>query len=159
MEKVAADIKQELEKLAGKFTPATIITAEVKGVNSDDTIIAELSTGLVLDDVRLKSVITTGDKIVILPAIGSLVQIAAIENSNEYIVLATEAITKVNIKIGQTEFIQDANTFTFKKGSDSLAKIIGEVIDEINKVVVMVGTSPNVSALTAIKTRLNQLMQ
>lgn len=152
MDKQTEEIKKGLEQLALRFGPAAIQPATVKSIDADDTITVELSSDLEIEGVRLRSVVKSGDKVVIEPKVGSVVQIAAIDNSKEFIVVAVEEIEKITIQKGTLLIVVD-DKLEVKKGSDSLSKIITDMILEINKIVVLVGTSPNVAALTAIDVR------
>lgn len=153
MSQVEKDIKREFEKLAGLVGPVTVYPATVVSVNSDDmTVEAEFSTGLVLDDVRLRSVISAGNKCVLIPSEGSNILVSRIENSDEFFVVAVGAVSEVRTEIdGLTVSISEK--LEVKKGDDSLSKVLSDLIAEINKIVVLYGTSPNVAALTLIDER------
>lgn len=62
MGKVENDIKQGLEQIAKKFGPSVLLMGKVLSINEDDhTIEVELQNDVVIDDVRLKSVIKGGE--------------------------------------------------------------------------------------------------
>lgn len=134
MDRVTEDIKSGLQLLASQFGPSPIQPASVEAVNDDDTISVRLSSDLVIDDVRLKSVINGTDKMVITPKVGSTVLIASIENSFEFICLAVEEVTEVYYKIGDTEIRQNSDGLLIKKGNDSLGKAVDDLIKEILKI-------------------------
>ncbi len=158
MAKVDEDIKRELEMVAGRFGPTPVISAIVLSINGDDTIRVQLDSDLEIDDVRLKSVVKAGAKIIFEPAVGSTVLIAAIDNSEQYAVISVDEVTRFYLDTGTVEF--EANTdFLIGKAGDTLGKLLGDIIDEINKVVVLYGTSPDIAALTAIKNRVNNIFR
>jgi len=49
--------------------------------------------------------------------------------------------------------------FIIKKGNESLTNVLNDFIDEVNKIVVINGTTINVAAVTAIKNRLNTILK
>lgn len=159
MDKIVNDIREALEIHVKRHGPSMVYSATVKALTAHDTLTVGLDTGLEVPDVRLRSIVSSGNKIVMIPKVGSVVQIVAIENSWEFIVIAVEEITGFKTVIDTVEFSVDNSKLGLKKGTDSLAKLFGELIDEVNKIVVLMGTSPNVAALTAIKTRFNQMFE
>jgi hypothetical protein len=136
MSKVEDDIKNELGKYAEQFAPASIITAVVKSINSDETIIVTTGSGLEIDDVRLRSVVrAAATKIVITPADNSTVLIGKIENSDEYVVVAVDEVAKVEVVFSATiSIVIDANGITMNGGSlDGLVKL-GALLTKLNAV-------------------------
>lgn len=65
---------------------------------------------------------------------------------------------KYNVTIGNSEFKINEAGFLIKKGEETLKKIIDDLIIEINKIIVIQGTSINVPAMLEIKQRLNTLL-
>lgn len=153
-------IRKELEKFSSRFGPETIVPAKVISYNSEnETIEVELTGGLKIDDVRLKSMVKQGSKLIIRPADGSFVLIARIANSEEWFVVSFDEVESLRLKMGTVEVKIDEDGLTVKKGADTLQKVLSDIIAEINKVVVLMGTSPNVPALTAIDERLKQFLK
>lgn len=150
-------IRRELDLFSSTRGPVAIVSAEVSQIHANDTVSVKLASGLEIDDCRLKSVVKEGSKIILEPKIGSTVLVGSIAGSYDYAVLAVEEINRMYIKIDGLEF-EVKDKLLLKKGTDTLEKLISEMIDEINKIVVMVGTSPNVAALSAIKVRFQQLL-
>jgi hypothetical protein len=134
MSEVIEDIKRELGKYAGRFAPASIITATVKSINTDETIVVTTGSGLEIDDVRLRSVIrTAATKIVVTPADNSTVLIGKIDNSDEYVVVAVDEVAKVEIVLSATiKLVIDANGIVMNGGSlDGLVKL-GALLTKLN---------------------------
>lgn len=153
MDRVTNNIKEELENVSKRFGPVVIYEVAVTSVDmNEDTISVEFDTGLILEDVRLRSVVNNKSKFVLYPSVGSVVQIAAIEGGQDYVVIAVEEITDAAIEVS-------TGKIAIKKGTDTLGDLIGKVIDEVNKIVVMQGTSPNVPSLTALKTKIKNILK
>lgn len=157
-ERIYDDIKEELSKFSAQFGPTVIVPGDVKNIGEDDTVSVELDNGVV-ETARLKSVLKDGNKFIVVPKENSRVQIAKIENRDVYIVIAVEEINRIYGKIGTVEIEITEDKIILKKGDDSFAKIISDFMDEVNKIVVMYGTTPNVAAITAIKERLNLMSE
>jgi hypothetical protein len=129
MDKITEDIKNELGDFSKRFSAATVFPATVLSYNStDDTVSVQLSNDAVIDDVRLRSVIKAGNKIIQVPSVNSVVQIASIENSKEFVVLAVEAIDKEVLIIGTVKLDIDNTGFLLQKGTATLKNILTNII-------------------------------
>jgi hypothetical protein len=166
MDKASEDIKHELILLAGKVGPAALQPATVVEINADDTIVARLATGLEIDDVRLRSVVQSGNKVIMIPKVGSVVQIGRIENSEEYVVVAVEEITEIQWIIGGLKFVADQNGFLLEKGSENMRKLMIDFIDAIlqerhnhTQGPTVSLTPDSVTRFNALKNRINNLFK
>lgn len=72
--------------------------------------------------------------------------------------IEAEAFEESVIKSSTTEFIIKENGFIIKQGNESLRTILNDMINELNKIVVIQGKTINVPAMTAIKNRLNTVL-
>jgi len=165
MSKDTQQIKESLSMFAGKYGPAAIRPATVVAVNDDDTVNVEAS-GLVIEDVRLRSVVKPGGKVLLIPAIGSIVQIASIENSDEFIVIAVEEISKFILIIGTSKFDMDDAGFLVKKDNEDLLSIVSDLIDASVNAIYNTTNGPTTGMMPAsttvfnlIKTRFNNLLK
>jgi hypothetical protein len=131
MDKATEDIKEQLGNFSDAFGPVVIHAVKVVAINEDDTAQVEWESGLVMEDVRLKSVVKDSDHFIIVPAVGSTVMIGKIEKGEEYVVLAVEAIQTVKSLTGQTRFVQDSGGFLLQKGSDDLQGLMVALLDAI----------------------------
>lgn len=61
-------------------------------------------------------------------------------------------------KSGKSEMTIKDEGFIIKYEGESLKKVFNDMIDEINKIIVINGTSINVPAMVAIKQRLNTIL-
>jgi hypothetical protein len=175
MGKENEDIKNELAKFAGKYAPAAIISAVVKTVNDNDTIVVVTGSGLEIDDARLKSVVKDGNKFILLPKIESTVLIGRIEESEEWTVLQVEEIDKVKVVINGSLFEIDGSKLLLKnatvsvdvndagielkKGTDTLKQILVLLVEAVQPIVVVYGNNPNYTKLTQALTKINNLLR
>jgi hypothetical protein len=140
MSKELDDIKRGLRVFSEQYGPAAILPAEVVAVNqAEATVHIRFSDDTEIEDARLKSVVTGDEGFYSLPAVGSIVQVARIENSEEVIVVAMSSVDKI----------------VLKKGTDTMGKIIDDLFAEILKIYAPM----NKPAIRLIQQRAQQLLK
>lgn len=164
MSEVLADIKEQMAMFGGKLGPKTIRTATVTAVNTDDTVAVKFSNERSVDDARLRAVVANGNKVVLIPQLNSVVIVGMLENSDEYVVLMVSEVSEIKYKIDTVEFDIDSAGFLVKKGSETLKKILDDLLDAINLLTVPTNVGPsgvpiNATSFTAIKTRVAQILK
>lgn len=120
-------------------------------VNDDD---------LEYTDVRLASVINDREnKLYVFPKPGSSVLVSTINGDLEN--LFVEAYSEVDeflLKAGATEMTINASGYKIDRQGENLKTVLNDYIDEVNKIIVVQGTTINVGATNAIKQRLNKIL-
>lgn len=93
------------------------------------------------------------------PKEGALCIIGLIENkpANAFLIDATE-LEELEIKTGDTEVTVKDTGVKIKRSGEDLRSVLNDMIDEINKIRVIYGNTINVTAMTAIKQRLNNIL-
>lgn len=157
MTQVVDQIKTEFETFSSRFGPSTIITATVTAVNADDTITAVTSDGVEHDDIRLRSVVKAGNKVISIPKLQSKVLIGKIENGDSYVVIAVEEIDDIIMIIGTVRFSFNQNGFLFEKGNDTLKDALKLIVEAVQVIVVMDGNNPNYQKLAQALNKINNL--
>lgn len=157
MGKVDDDIKEQLAAFAGKYGPVAIQHAEVELINYDDTIQVKTTGGDLIDDVRLKSVVKAGNKIILTPAVGSTVLIARIENSEEWLMISADEVYKITMVIDEVRIEVDAAGLLIQKQDDSLKDVLNLIIDAVKQIVVLQGKNPDYFKLANAKTKVNNI--
>lgn len=156
IEKQIQDAFRQLGKRGVDTFPAKV--TEVDKTKGFCTVEAD---GLEYPDVRLASVINErGSFVYVFPKIGSSVLVSPIEEDlNNLYVEAYSEVEEYYIKIETTEMNVNADGILIKRGDENLRTILedqhkqfGKLCDEINKIVVSIGVTPNVAAITLIKT-------
>ena len=93
------------------------------------------------------------------PAIDSKCLLGLMENNNAAAFLIwCEDVEEIAMRTEDCELVMNENGFKLKKGTDSLQKLMAEFLDEMIKVKVVQGVTPNVLKLTDIQTRFNDLL-
>ncbi|RYZ21647.1 MAG: hypothetical protein EOO10_22270 [Chitinophagaceae bacterium] len=137
-------IKEQLTNFSSKHGPAAIVPAEVVLVNEEEaTVHVRFSDDSEIEDVRLKAVVTGAEGFYCLPVAGSQIQVARIENSDEYVVVAFSDIDKI----------------VMVKGEVSLKSILNLIIEACQQIVVMQGNNPNYAKLVQAKTQVTNLLK
>ena len=96
--------------------------------------------------------------VTVYPKDGSYVLYALIEDSQtEAVVISCSEIEKTVVKIGTTTHEISPDGHSIKRGTDSVKDLMGALIGEIQKIIVINGTSPNVAALELLKQRFNNI--
>lgn len=93
------------------------------------------------------------------PVIGCLCIIGIIGNEpgNTFLIHA-EKLDEIEFKIGDSLLQVKNEGFILKHNSESFKDVLNDMIDELNKIVVIQGRSINVAAMVAIKQRLNKIL-
>ncbi|WP_155839607.1 hypothetical protein [Aquimarina latercula] len=96
----------------------------------------------------------------VMPKEGSPVLCGIIENNISQAVLITcSEVDSIQFIKEQTELFVDEQGFEIKRQGESLKQVLNDFIDEVNKILVINGTSINVGATTIIKQRLNKILK
>lgn len=116
------------------------------------------ATGVV-DDLDYYDVLLGLGEIYTKPKIGSRVLIGLINNQgNNSFLIWSEETEEWAHKVGKAEMEMKNDGFVLEAQGESLKKVLNDFIDEVNKIIVVNGTTINVAAVTAIKQRLNKIL-
>jgi hypothetical protein len=96
----------------------------------------------------------------VYPAEGSSVLVAIIENmKTEAVIIRCSEVQRVKAIIGTSELELNTDGFRFGRADENLMQVLSDLIGEIQKIIVVTGTSVNVAACEAIKTRMKQILK
>jgi hypothetical protein len=143
MTRTEEDLKRELGNFAGVRGPKAIVPAWVTAVNDDGTIAVEFADKSTIPDVQLKSVVATGNEVLLIPKVGSMVHIGSIENSKDYVVVSVSEITEMRMTIDNVSYNVTADGFLLKKDNDTLLDALTLLIEAVQKIVVVQGQNPD----------------
>jgi len=154
MEKLK-EFKSLLQKKAKDQVPIQTEWVAVKSVNWEEkTMVGTgLENGLDYEDVLLGL-----GSFYRKPKVGTMAIIGTINNSAAAFMIDCEETEELAWKNEESEYRITPEGFEVKKGNESLKKILNDFIDEVNKIVVIQGTTINQVAVEEIKQRLNTVL-
>lgn len=147
-------------KALSKFPTGTVgigVATEI----TDNTCTVQRTGAPELYDVRFHAVEDTLESyITIIPKENSFVLYATLGNQQtDAVIITCSEIEKVVIKIGTTLHEVSAEGHDISRGNNNLKDSLVDLITEIQKIIVINGTSPNVPALEAIKAKINLIFK
>lgn len=92
------------------------------------------------------------------PKQGTKCLIGIVSNSANAFLITAEEFDEIVYSSGDSQLTIKENGFIVRQKNESLKTIFVDMIDEINKIIVINGTSINVVAMTAIKERLKTVL-
>lgn len=92
------------------------------------------------------------------PKVGTKCLIGIIGNSANAFLIEADELEEIYFKVNQSELTIKPDGMIVKKGGENLKVVLNDMIDEINKIIVINGTTINVAAMLAIKQRLNTIL-
>lgn len=134
-------IKEALKRLTK--SGAATIQAVAKSVNYDDMTITVEIGELILDDVRLRSIVDDDNGFIVVPAADSIVTLLRLGNSDDYVCIYCEKFEKVLIKL------DDVSMEINKDGVIFNGNALGSFMTNINELV---------SKLNGIENKVNSLI-
>jgi hypothetical protein len=148
-----AEFKRLMQKKAFDQVPIQTMWAIVKEVDW-----GAKTMDVLVDDLEVYDVLLGLGNEYKKPTIGSKCLIGIIENKQGAFLLHASSVSDHVIKIEPSILTVTENGFSIKKGSESLKTVLGDFIDEVNKIVVIEGRTIDVAAVTQIKQRLNNIL-
>lgn len=153
----AADQKEQLYSVVGTVTAVDLddMSCDVEPSNGDASILG----------VRLMADPLAGSYVIQVPKVGSAVVVTFLNKATGYLAMCSE-IEYIEIKAGTSTLKIDQDGHLIQKGVDSLGSVLSDLITQITLITVTSSapgspTSPplNVAAITALNTRISQILQ
>lgn len=149
---------ESLKHLLNRF-PLVIDTAIVQSIEGEKCHVISEKTKIDYWDCSINAVIENKDnKLLTYPKINSIVTIGIYPTNNQAVILSVSEVDKIYFRNEKTEFTFDASGFQFNRDGENLKKVLntfqegfGRLCDELSKVVVSIGVSPDVPAIQQIK--------
>lgn len=167
------EIQKAFEKL--KQRDVFCFVAHVLEVNKEQGVCKITDGNLEYTDVRLSAIIDgNNQKCFVFPKVGSTILVEPInEDLKQLYVAKYSQVESVSGLIETTHFLMDKNGFKIARENENLKNVLndwqdefGKLCDEINKIYVSIGATPNVLVInqikqtvtTQIKNRLNTIL-
>lgn len=152
-------IRQRLKEFCK--SPKATMLGTVKSVQASDftCVLYDEDTDLEYNDIRLRPTLDEKESMTLFPKVGTWCLAVRIEEDDDWVAIAFGEIDKVRIVVGTAIIEQDATGLLVKKGADTLRDVLTGFIDEVMKIVVLQGTSPNLVALAELKVKAQNLLK
>lgn len=149
---------ESLKKLLNRF-PVVVDTAKIISVDEDKCHAISLTTGQDFKNCSINSIIENNDnKLLLYPKINSVVTIGIYSTNNKAVILSVSEVEKIYFKNEKSDFTFDSSGFQFNRDGENLREVLnqfqegfGKLCDELAKVVVSIGVTPDVPAILQIK--------
>ncbi|MEQ3500596.1 hypothetical protein ABMY20_12635 [Tenacibaculum sp. SSH1-16] len=112
-------------------------------------------------DVRLNAVSGNfKNTFIVFPKIGSEVLVLEVENAPaETSIVKWTEVDSVQIKIEQFELDADNSGIKLSNQGENFKSVYNDMIDEVNKILVIQGNTINVGAMNSIRSRFNKIFK
>lgn len=149
---------ESLKQLLNRF-PVVLDTAKVIKVENDYCRVVTIDNKKEFFDCSINAVVENKtDKLIIIPKVGSLVTIGIYQKNNKAVIVSVSEVEKIYFRNEKSEFTFDSSGFQFNRDGENLKEVIngfqdgfGKLCDELAKVVVSIGVTPDVPAIMQIK--------
>ncbi|KFF13118.1 hypothetical protein IW15_10170 [Chryseobacterium soli] len=149
---------ESLKLLLNRF-PVVIDTAKVIKIENDYCQVAAIDDKKEFFDCSINAVVENKtDKLIIVPKVGSLVTIGIYKKNNKAVILSVSEVEKIEFRNDKSDFTFDSSGFQFNRDGENLKEVLnqfqegfGKLCDEVAKVVVSIGVTPDVPAIMQIK--------
>lgn len=149
---------ESLKQLLNRF-PVVLDTAKVIKVENDYCRVITIDNKKEFFDCSINALVENKtDKLIIIPKVGSLVTIGIYPKNNKAVILSVSEVEKIYFRNEKSEFTFDSSGFRFNRDGENLKEVLnglqdgfGKLCDELAKVVVSIGVTPDVPAIMQIK--------
>lgn len=160
-----------IKELIEKQIPVFIDVAKVTAIENDVCDVTSLTTDKDFFNCRLNAIETnTDNKLILKPEVGSTVVIGVFKGTEKAVILKFSKVAELNYVQDSTKFKIDANGFEIEREGLNLQSILKQIAinqnklnQELQKVVVAIGVTPDVASLNLIKQdneqRINDLIK
>jgi hypothetical protein len=150
-----AEFNRLISQRIRELIPVQTVWATAKSIDWDKKTM--IATGLT-DDLDYEDVLLGLGGEYKKPKQGAKCLIGIVGNSANSFLITADEIDEINFTSGDSSLTIKKDGFVVKQKNESLKTIFSDMIDEINKIIVINGTSINVAAMTAIKVRLKKVL-
>lgn len=137
-----------------------IMEGTVSAIDTDAlTVDVTLDEGPGEYGIKLRAV-SNGNKsgLVCIPKMGSTIIFGRVRGERDFVMLQASELEKTTLEMDGATIVVSASGIEIKRGGQSLLQALVDFVQELQNVVVTQGTTPNVVALEAIKTRMKQIL-
>ena len=149
-------MRELIEKIIESKLSVVIDKAKILEVSGSNCKVESLSTKKIYFKCSLNSVLSGLDnELKLIPKNGSTVVIGI--SGNDAFILSTSDVDEIDYKQGTTKLTVNKDGFKIERDGENFFQCISDMIDELNKIIVINGTTINVAAMQAIKQRFSKI--
>lgn len=140
-----------------ELTPVQTLWGVIQKVDTSKKMITVL---LDIDGLELDEVLCGFDGVYRLPKVEAKCLIGLINNqvANGFLIAASD-YDEVFLEVGETALKIEKTGYKIDSQNENLKEVLNDMINELNKIIVIQGTSINVVAMNEIKARLNKILK
>lgn len=146
-----------LTQIIKENIPITTLWAICKSVDSAKRQMTAVNR---LDGLELFEVHCGYDGVYKLPKEGALCLLGMIQNqAANFFLIHADAYQEVGLSVNGSSLVINDQGYAIDAQNENLKEVLNDMIDELNKIIVIQGTTINVAAMSAIKQRLNKVLR
>lgn len=150
------ELKNLILQAVKQNTPIQTSWAKVKSVDWDNKVM--ICTGI-KDELDYEGVLLGLGGFYMKPKIGQKCLVGIVENQGQNaFLISAEATEELAWENDVSTYRITKDGFEIKKGDENLKDVLNDFIDEVNKIVVVTGTTINQAKVILIKERLNTIL-
>jgi hypothetical protein len=144
----------------GKSPEGTFLAIVEKSYLDKEYVDVRDLSGTLYTEVRKRAAVENSTSgILITPSEGSSVIVSRIESSDELFIEMFSDFQQITMNTGSTHLLIDSNGYAIEKGNENLGKCLEDLIDELNKIVIIYGNDINRPAMNLIKKRIRTILK
>jgi hypothetical protein len=154
MREEISKLSDEFKRAAHKGGPRAFFDATVLEVDNEAYTCDIDLDGVIIPEVRLRSVVSSNHSIDVLPEAGSAIVVGQLQE-NDFILIAADKITDWRVTVATTIVAVNAAGVQISKGDESMSKILTDVV----KAILTIAAPKNVPALNGLLLRIKTLLK
>lgn len=157
-------IREAFEAMAKNSGPAVSNIAKVKSVDETKaTCVLIDEDELEIFDVRLRPVVSDNKSFILVPKVGSFVLAIRVEDDDDWMVIASDEVTKVGYYVNNT-IVELTDKVHIEANGESLADLMNDLFAAIGNMVFTTNAGPTIKLINkpefqALKTKFNKLLK
>ena len=155
------EIRKRLREFAGEVGPQQTMLAIVKDVDEAEftCTLKDEDDGFEYPGIRLRPVLDGMEGLTLFPQVGTWAFAIRIEEDDDWMLLAVGQVQKWRLTIGDTVLEQTGSGLLVSRDNTTLKNALINIIEAVQKIIVLQGNNPDYNKLTAAKSAINLLLR
>lgn len=152
-----SEFQRLITQIIKENIPIQTIWAKCKSVDIEK---GQMTAQSSLDGLDLFEVHCGFDGVYKYPKEGAVCLLGMIQNQQaNFFLIYAEEYQEVGLSVNGSKLVINDKGYAVDAQNENLKQVLNDMIDELNKIIVIQGTSINVAAMLAIKQRLNKILR